>query len=193
MTRIVSLGFAAGLAALLLPVASSFAAESEFRIGPRIGTGEIRIDQGEIIGDEIVDRDVQEDSFGLGGTFEYKAPFGLVLEAGIFTSGTTDWSDSKDYRLSEYFGSIGYQIDLGRGFSITPRAGRSRWKLESDDDWFFDDRDDDHPSTRGYQNYWEVSAMKRINPRLSLGVSHRENHYDFGRMRSTVFTVMFNL
>ena len=193
MTRIALPGIAVtGMAALLLPL-MSLAAEQEFRIGPRIGTGEIRINQGEVIEREVIDEPVKEDTFGIGGTFEYKAPFGLVVEAGLFTSGTTDWFDSNDYRVSEYFGSVGYQIDLGRGFSITPRVGRSRWKLEADDEWFFDDDDDDNPTVRGYQNYWEVSAMKRINPRLSLGVSHRENHYDFGRMRSTVFTAMFNL
>ena len=193
MTRIASMGIAiAGMAAMALPVTASFAAEQEFRIGPRIGTGELRINAGEAIDRKIVDDRVKEDTLGIGGTFEYKAPFGLVLEAGLFTSGTTDWFDSNDYRVSEYFGSVGYQIDLGRGFSITPRVGRSRWKLEADADWF-DDEDDDHPTTRGYQNYWEVSAMKRINRVWALGVSHRENHYDFGRLRATVFTVMFNL
>ena len=193
MTRIASMGIAvAGMAAMLLPVASSLAAEQEFRIGPRVGTGELRINAGEAIDTKIVDDRVKEDTFGLGGTFEYKAPFGLVLEAGLFTSGTVDWFDSNDYSVSEYFGSVGYQIDLGRGFSITPRVGRSRWKLEADDDWF-DNDDDDNPALRGYQNYWEVSAAKRVNRLLSLGVSHRENHYDFGRLRSTVFTVMLNL
>lgn len=34
--------------------------------------------------------------------------------------------------------------------------------------------------------------MKRINRVWELGVSHRENNYDFGRNRATVFTVMFN-
>ena len=194
MTRIASMGIAvAGMAALLLPVASSFAGEQEFRIGPRIGTGELRINAGEVIDTQIVDEREKEDAFGLGGTFEYKAPFGLVLEAGGFSSGTVDWFESEDYRVTEYFASVGYQIDLGRGFSITPRVGRSRWKLEADDDWFFDDDDDNDPTVRGYQNYWEVSGMKRINRIWSLGLSHRENHYDFGRLRFTVFTVMFNL
>ena len=176
----------------LFPLMSS-AAEQEFVIGPRIGPGELRIDAGQAIGDEVVDPRVSEDTLGVGGTFEYRTPFGLVLEAGLFTAGSTDWYDSDEYRFSEYFGSIGYQINLGRGFSITPRAGRSRWKLESDEVWFFDDDDEDTPTVRGYQNYWEITALKRINDTFSLGVSHKENHYDFGRVRSTVFTAMFNL
>lgn len=192
--RIQPLGVAILGVMALAPVTTALAAESEFRIGPRIGTGEIRIDQGEVIGTQVVDDDVDEDIFGIGGTFEYKAPFGLVLEVGGFHSGTSQLFNSDDYQLREYFGSVGFQIDLPHGFSITPRVGRSRWKLVSDDDWFFDDNDDDdNPSLRGYQNYWEVSAMKRINPHLSLGVSHRDNHYDFGQMRVTVFTVMFDL
>jgi len=188
--RIASLG----VVACLLPIAASLAAEQEFRIGPRVGTGEIRIKEGQRIGNEFVDQNVNADTAGIGGTFEYKAPFNLVLEAGAFSAGTFDWFGSEDYRLTEYFGSVGFQIDLGRGFSITPRVGRSRWKLEVDDEWFFDrDDDDDIPKVRGYQNYWEISAMKRINRIWELGVSHRENSYDFGRDRSTVFTVMFNL
>jgi hypothetical protein len=164
----------------------------EFRLGPRVGPGELRIRQGERIGDEIVSPAVSEDTIGVGGTLEYKAPFGLVVEGGLFTAGSTDWFDSDDYRLSEYFGSIGFEIPLGRGFTLTPRTGRARWKLESDSVWFFDD-DDEAPTSRGYQNYWEVTALKRINRTLALGVSHRENHYDFGRVRSTVFTAMFSL
>ena len=165
---------------------------SEFRIGPLVGPGELRIDDGQRIEDEIVSPLVSEDTIGVGGTLEYKAPFGLVIEGGLFTAGSTDWFDSEDYRVSEYFGSVGFEIPLGRGFRITPRAGRSRWKLESDDAWFFD-QDDNPPTIRGYQNYWEITALKRINDAVALGVSHRENHYDFGRVRSTVFTAMFSL
>jgi hypothetical protein len=167
--------------------------QGEFRLGPRVGPGEIRIQPGTLIGDQPTDELVSEESFGLGGTLEYHAPFGLVIEAGLFGTGTTDWFDDTDYQFSEYFGSVGYEIPLGHGFTLTPRVGRARWKLEADDNWFFDDDDDRNPTTRGYENYWEVSAMKRINDRVSMGVSHKENDYDFGRVRSTVFTVMFTL
>jgi hypothetical protein len=184
---------AIAMTSMLLPVGAALADAGEFRIGPRIGPGELRIGAGQVIDSEIIEDNVEENTLGIGATVEYRAPFGLVLEGGLFRQGTTDWFDSQDYRLSEYFGSVGYQIDLGRGFSITPRVGRARWKLETDDDWFFDDDDDIRPALRGYQNYWEVSAMKRINERLSIGASHRENHYDFGRVRSTVFTLMFDL
>jgi hypothetical protein len=189
--RIASLSVAV---ACLLPFTASLAGEQEFRIGPRIGTGEIRIKQGQVIGNDVVDEDVKADTAGIGGTFEYKAPFNLVVEAGGFDAGTFQWFGDDDFRLTEYFASVGFQFDLGRGFSITPRVGRSRWRLEGDDEWFFRRRnDDDVPKARGYQNYWEVSAMKRINRVWALGVSYRENNYDFGRNRGTVFTVMFNL
>jgi hypothetical protein len=163
-----------------------------FRVGPRVGPGQVRIEDGQAIGDEIVSPLVSEDTVGVGGTLEYKAPFGLVIEGGVFRSASTDWFDSDEYQLSEYFGSIGFEIPLGRGFTLTPRVGRTRWKLEADDVWFFDE-DDNPPSARGYQNYWEITALKRINDVVALGVSHRENDYDFGRVRSTVFTAMFSL
>lgn len=189
---------AAALSLLCAGVCSAAETPSEglwtpgFRAGPRVGPGEVRIEDGQAIGDEIVSPLVSEDTIGIGGTLEYTAPFGLVLEGGLFRSASTDWFDSDEYQLSEYFGSIGFEIPLGHGFTITPRVGRTRWKLEADDVWFFDD-DENAPTARGYQNYWEITALKRINDVVALGVSHRENDYEFGRVRSTVFTAMFSL
>ncbi len=180
--------------ALLASTGSAVAADQgEFRLGPRGGPGEIRIQPGTVLGNDVTDELVSEKSFGLGATLEYHAPFGLVIEAGLFGTGTTDWFDDTDYQFNEYFGSVGYEIPLGHGFTITPRVGRTRWTLEADNNWFFDDNEDNHPKTRGYENYWEVSAMKRISERFSLGISHKENDYEFGRIRSTVFTAMWTL
>jgi len=180
--------------ALLAGTASAVAAEQgEFRLGPRGGPGQIRIQPGTQIGDRTTDALVSERSFGLGATLEYHAPFGLVIEAGLLGTGTTDWFNDTNYSFSQYFGSVGYEIPLGHGFSLTPRVGRTRWKLESDSNWFFDRNDANNPTTRGYENYWEVSAMKRVNERFSLGVSYKENDYDFGRIRSTAFTAMWTL
>ena len=178
--------------ALLLQVASAQAAEQEVRIGPRVGPGQLRIRGGETIGDNVVENTVEEETIGVGGTLEYRAPFGLVLEGGGFRSGSTDWWDDEGYQLSEYFGSIGYQFEFANGLSLIPRVGRARWKLEANELWFFDS-DEPNPATRGYQNYWEITGFKRISKNVTLGVSYKENDYDFGRGRAAVFTAMFNL
>ena len=180
------------LSALTVGATTAQAAEQEIRIGPRVGPGELRINSGEFIGDEQVDELVDENTIGIGGTLEYRAPFGLVIEGGLFNTGSSNFFADKDYRLTQYFGSLGYQFDLGKGFSIIPRVGRERWKLEADALWFFDD-DGPNPTARGYQNYWEITALKRIAEKVTLGISHKENDYDFGRGRTTVFTAMFNL
>ena len=66
--------------ALLASTASAVAAEQgEFRLGPRGGPGQIRIQPGTLIGDRTTDDLVSEKSFGLGATLEYHAPFGLVV------------------------------------------------------------------------------------------------------------------
>jgi hypothetical protein len=186
-------GIIAGAILLASSVSSLEAAESAFLIGPRIGPGEVRVTRGVSIGDHFVDATVEEETIGIGGTLEFRAPFGLVIEGGLFASGSIDWFDSEDYRLSEYFASLGYHIELGNGFSITPRVGRLRWKLESDETWFFDFDEEANPAIRGYEDYWEITALKSIGDRVSLGVSHRENDYEFGRARTTVFTALFNL
>lgn len=186
-------GVIAGSMLLVASMMNAKAAESEFVIGPRIGPGQVRVTRDVSIGDHVVDATVEEETVGIGGTLEFRAPFGLVLEGGLFTSGSIDWFDSEDYRISEYFASVGYHFELGNGFSITPRVGRVRWKLEADDTWFFDLDEEQNPAIRGYEDYWEITALKRIGERVSLGVSHRENDYEFGRVRSTVFTALFSL
>lgn len=180
------------LSALLAHTAVAAEGDHEFRIGPRIGKGEIRIDAAKPISSALVDRTREEDTVGLGGTFEYRAPFGLVLEVGHYTHGESDWWDDDSLVMTETTGSIGWQFDLGNGFSLIPRVGRARWKVEDDVKWW-DDDDEINPTIRGYQNYWEVSAMKRLNSVISLGVSHRQSSFDFGRAHSTVFTAMFNI
>jgi hypothetical protein len=183
-------------AALLMCLGSIAAAQSDdpdIRLGARIGPGELRINANEMIGDERVDSLQAEDMIGIGGTFEYRPFRGLVLEAGLLTAGSTDWFDSEEYQFTEYFGSVGYEFQFGNGFSVIPRVGRARWKLEADDNWFFEEEEVNPATLRGYQNYWEITGMKRLNERISLGISHKENHHDFGRVRSTVFMAMFDL
>ena len=173
-------------------IAAAQSADPDVRLGARVGPGELRINANEMIGDERVDSLQTEDMIGLGGTFEYRPFMGLVLEAGLLTAGSTDWFDSEEYQFTEYFGSIGYEFQFGNGFSVIPRVGRGRWKLEADDNWFFEE-EGNPASFRGYQNYWEITGTKRLNERMSLGISHKENHHDFGRVRSTVFMAMFDL
>lgn len=163
----------------------------EFRIGPRIGPGELRVDARQPISQVLVGETTEETTVGLGGTLEYRAPFGLVIEVGHFTAGDSDWWERDKLYMTEAFASVGWQLDLGRGVSLIPRVGRSRWKLEDDESWF--DDDNVNPKIRGYEHYWEMSAMKRLNPVVMIGVSHRQNSFEFGRARSTVFTAMFNL
>jgi hypothetical protein len=186
---------AAFLLGSVLLAQSTLAADGqhEIRIGPRIGPGEIRIDGNKALTRPIVSTTVEEDTAGLGGTVEYSAPFGLVVEVGHFATGESDWWDDDKLVMTDTFASIGWQIEIGNGFSVTPRVGRSRWKIEDDASVFDDDDDELNPKIRGYQNYWELSAAKRLTSVVTLGVSHKDNSYDFGHSRSTMFTVMFNL
>jgi hypothetical protein len=162
--------------------------ESEFQITPRVGVGELRIDQF-VVG--LSNDDSQRDTHGIGVGFGFLTPVGLVIEAGGDIFGDENLFDTQDsFNLRQEFISLGYQFELGDGWRFVPRVGRAHWKLRSEDGQFFDfDDDNDVREVRGNDYFYEASVSRRISRVVTLGLNVKQGNYDFGRTRSAAFLV----
>jgi hypothetical protein len=166
------------------------AAKSEFQLTPRAGVGYLRIDDAQL---ENQPGRIATDTLGLGVGIGVLTPVGVVLEAGVDSYGNFDVFDSIDeFTVTQQFVSIGYQFELGDGWRIVPRFGRTRWELKNDEGRLFDFDDDRETHTiRGYDYYWEASVSRRISRVLTLGVGYKQGNFDFGRTHSTSFMMTF--
>lgn len=166
----------------------------EFQISPRIGKSTL-----DIKGDVLANHEhVDIDTLATGVTLGYVSPIGLMVEGGYVKQGNWDWFGATDeYKLSEYSLAIGYQFETPHGFRIVPKIGRVRWDLYSKQDTFDDftivgNREDER-TIRSYDDFWEVTLQKKISKSVALGVTYKDNHYDFGNARAIAFTATFGL
>lgn len=167
---------------------------SEFQITPRVGVGDLRVDDFRGFNLRDIDKDLSDlDTHGIGIGFGFLTPVGIVIEAGGEVFGEDDFFDTKDsFSLRQEFISLGYQFELGSGWRIVPRVGRAHWKLRSDERGFFDfddDDDDDFREVKGDDYFWEASVSRRISRVVTMGVNFKQGDYDFGRTRSAAFLV----
>jgi len=169
----------------LLFASHAMADDGGFVISPRIGKTTITINRDMLASDQRVDIDALATGVSLG----YVTPFNLLIEGGYLSQGNWTWFGTEDkYRLSEYNIEVGYQINTPHDFMITPRVGRSRWDLYSQDVALTQPSDPLDPyRKRGYDNYWELSLQKKVGRSAALGVSYKDNHYEFGNVKSIAF------
>jgi hypothetical protein len=170
----------------LVAVTHAAAATTEFQITPRAGIGELRIGALAGVNDDLVDTD----TLGIGVGFGVLTPVGIVLEAGADSFGDFDLFNALDsFSLTQQFVSVGYQLELGDGWRIVPRAGRARWKLRSEEGLLFNPGPEETRDARGYDYFWELSVSRRISRVVTLGLNYKQGEYEFGRTRSTAFMV----
>jgi hypothetical protein len=161
-----------------------------FQISPRVGKTTLHLNSGVVRSGTEADYETL-----LGGVaLSYTMAAGPLAEFGYGSQGNWSFFGLEDrYRLREYSLAAGYRISTPRGFVITPKLGRSRWELLAQDS-VFTRADSGQPNTmRGYENFWELSLQKKIRDAAALGVTFKENHYDFGKARTIAFTATFNL
>jgi hypothetical protein len=169
----------------LATATSLLAAErAEFQISPRAGRGVLKLDQFRNVDERLAELDTG----GLGVSFAVLTPVGLLLEGGMESYGHWDLFDEDDELfLRQDYVALGYQFELGDGWHLVPKAGRSKWKLTSEDGPLLQGDD----VARGYEYFWEVGFGKRINDVMSLGASVRRGDYEFGDARSVAFVMTF--
>jgi hypothetical protein len=164
------------------------AEETEFQISPRVGRGELQLDRFENVDDDLA----QQDTGGLGVSFGVLTPIGVLLEAGTETYGNWDFFNADDeFELRQHYIAVGYQFELGDGWRIVPKVGRSKWKLTSDEGWLINDDDVESDIARGYENFWEIGFGKRVTDVMTLGAAVRSGDYDFGDAGSVSFVMTF--
>ena len=180
------------VATLLLSVAAqtAFSAESEFQITPRIGQGELQIDAFDGVNEELKETDV----YGIGVSFGVLTPIGVVLEVGGESQGRFElFDEDDDFSLSTRYVALGYQFELGDGWSIVPKVSRARWKLRSDDGLFdFVDSEDDR-ELRGYEYMYEATVARKVSSVLTLGLNYKQGNFEFGKAREVSFLVQFGI
>lgn len=175
------------LAALTMPCAQG--AESEFQITPRGGFGDLKINA-----DRLSDgQALHDDTAGIGCGFGILTPIGLVIEGGVEAYGNEDLFDDDAYYLAQRFISVGYQFELGDGWRIVPKVGRTKWTLDSEDRNLLQADSSSPPQdrVRGYEYFWEASVSKRISRVVALGVTYKAADYDFGHAHSASFVATF--
>lgn len=179
------------VAALLVAqcVTGAASAAEQFQISPQLGTSTLSLDAGSLKSGQPVEQDA-----ALGGVqLRYVTPIGFLGEIGASSLQNTRWHDRHDeLRLTQYAFAIGWQFETPLGFRITPKVGRARWDLYSRDGLLTQTQ----PGTntrRGSDNYWELNLEKEINPYIALGLSYKDNPYEFGNVRSVAFTASFAL
>jgi hypothetical protein len=165
------------------------AVEQEFQITPRIGFGEIRLDPGIL----SIDLPRENDTTDVGVGFGFVTPIGVMLEVGLqLQTNLLDRSEDPDeLTLTEQYIAAGLQLELGNGFRLTPKIGRTRWRLRSEDSPLFDLGSGSKEAIEGYEDFWEVSFTKTLVGWLSMGLRYRSTEYEFGRVESTMFVTTF--
>jgi hypothetical protein len=179
------------IAVLLVAQTATVAASAAdgFQISPLLGKSTVAIDAPSLISGNAV----EDDMVRLGVQLRYVAPVGFLVEAGYDGQNNDSW-DNRDrtLRLTQYTAAVGWQFETAHGFRITPKAGRARWDLYSEDGQLTQVTPGTNPR-RGYDNYWELSLQKTITKSVALGVLFKDSPYQFGNVKSIAFTASFAL
>lgn len=187
MRKILALAALATVSAGMTPIAT---AAEELQFSPRIGSGRIEIDPGQVLSSEAI----SIRTAGVGGALTFVTPFWLLIEGGAATTGNFDWfgADEK-YTFNTYTAALGLQYETANGFRLVPKYGRVRWKLYNREGAFANPGPEDESTLRGYDYFWEVTLAKKVKDSLAIGVTFSENSYDFGNFRNIAFTMAFKL
>jgi len=185
IVRTVALGVIA-----LAATAPTSANETQIQISPRVGYGMLRIDEDKTLSGE---RETV-DALNVGVTVGAVTPFGLMFEGGVHRDFGQSYFGADDrYELSALTIAVGYQFETSSGARLIPKIGRAQWRLHDEDGRIFGVGSGTDRTFEGYDYFWELTVQKRVGRSNAIGVTFKDNPFEFGNSRSVNFTMTFGL
>jgi len=158
-------------------------------IAPYGGYAHLRLDPGTVYQQTETYR---FDALNLGASFGFQTPIGFLAEVGRAHSVHADFFDDPgDFELTHTSGAVGWRIPFANGWHFTPKIGRLKWELSSDNRVLLDSDGERHYDIQSWDNFYELSLTRQIGDSVSMGALFRDVDQDFGHARSGAFTVSF--
>ena len=86
---------------------------------------------------------------------------------------------------------MGWRIPFANGWHFTPKVGRLKWELSSDNRIMLDSQGERHYEINGWDNFYELNLTRELSDSVSMGVIFKDVDQEFGHARSGAFTVSF--
>lgn len=158
-------------------------------IAPFAGYTHLRLNEGTV---HEQDDTVKFDALTFGATFGFQMPVGFLAEISRSHAVHADLFDEPgDFDLLHTAGAVGWRIPFAEGWFFTPKIGRLKWELSSDNRILLDNQGNRHYDINGWDNFYELNLTRQLKKNVSLGVSFRDVDQEFGHARSGVFGVSF--
>lgn len=158
-------------------------------IAPYGGYTHLRIDEGTVYQQT---ESYKFDALLLGMSFGFEWPVGFLVEVGRAHSIHADFFDDPgDFALTHTSGAVGWSIPFADTWHFTPKIGRLKWELSSDNRVLLDDQGERHYDINGWDNFYELNLTKELGRSVRMGAMFRDVDEDFGHSRSGAFYVSF--
>ncbi len=158
-------------------------------IAPYAGYTHLRIDEGTVYQQT---EGYKFDALLLGASFGFQWPAGFLVEAGRAHSIHADFFDDPgNFSLTHTSGAVGWSFPFAETWHFTPKVGRLKWELSSDNRVLLDDQGERHYDIDGWDNFYELNLTKELGRSVSMGAMFRDVDESFGHSRSGAFYVSF--
>jgi hypothetical protein len=135
---------------------------------------------------------IKFDAVQFGASFGFQTPVGFLAEIGRSHAIHADFFDEPgDFELLHTSGAVGWRIPFAESWAFTPKVGRLRWELSSDNRIMLDGEGNRHYDIQGWDNFYELNLTRQLKDNVSLGVQFQDVDEEFGHSRSGAFTVSF--
>ena len=158
-------------------------------VAPFGGYTHLRLNEGTVYEQ---DETTKFDALTFGATFGFQTPVGFLAEVSRSHAIHADLFDEPgDFELTQTGGAVGWRIPFAEGWAFTPKIGRLKWELSSDNRIMLDSQGNRHYDINGWDNFYELNLTRELKKNVSLGVTFRDVDQEFGHARSGVFGVSF--